>query len=80
MPMGKSKQLLCELPDGTIAGLPGWMMDSACEQHSLGEPLIALDALRKLRDLLNVLQNPPRCDKASLRLPEEGAHVTTDEA
>ena len=80
MPGGKSKQLLCELPDGTVAGLPGWMMDPSCEQCSLGEPLIAVDALRKLRDLLNALQHPPRCDKASLRLPEEGAHDTTDEA
>jgi hypothetical protein len=80
MPMDKSKQLLCELPDGTIAGLPDWMMDSRCNECSQGEPLIALAALRELRDFLSALQNGPKCDKASLKLPEEGAHDTTDEA
>jgi hypothetical protein len=80
MPGGKSKQLLCELPDGTIAGLPGWMMDPSCVQCSLGDPLISLDALRNLRNLLNALQHAPKCDKASLSLPEEGTHDTTDEA
>ena len=80
MPGGKTSQFFCELPDGTIAGLPCWMMDSSCELCALGRPLIALEALRDLRDLLNALQDPSECDKASLKPPEGGAYDKTDEA
>jgi hypothetical protein len=56
------------------------MMDSSCEMCALGRPLIALEALRDLRDLLNALQDPSECDKASLKPPEGGAYDKTDEA
>jgi hypothetical protein len=69
---GDGKQFLCELPDGTIAGLPAWMMEAGCEECSYGEPLASLDALRSLRELLNALQTPRRCDKASLISLKEG--------
>jgi hypothetical protein len=48
------------------------MMEAGCEECSFGEPLASLDALRSLRDLLNALQAPPRCDKASLNSLKEG--------
>lgn len=80
MPGGSTSQFLCELPDGTIAGLPCWMMDPSCGVCSLGRPLITLDALRELRDLLHALQRPPKCDKASLKPPEGGEYDKTDEA
>jgi hypothetical protein len=77
---GNSKQLFCELPDGTIAGLPSWMMDPNCHQCSVGEPAIALDALRRLRDVLKVLQHPPKCDKALLTSLKEGTDGNTGQA
>jgi hypothetical protein len=60
------------LPDGTLAGLPAWMMDACCEECSYGEPVASLEALRSLRYLLNALQAPHRCDKASLNSLKEG--------
>jgi hypothetical protein len=77
---GNGKQLLCELPDGTIAGLPSWMMDPNCDRCCVGEPAIALDALRRLRDVLNALQHPPKCDKALLTSLKEDADGNAGQA
>ena len=77
---GDDKQFLCQLPDGTIAGLPTWMMDADCDQYSIGEPMVSLDALRSLRVVLNSLQRPPKCDKASQNSLEEGVHGKRREA
>jgi hypothetical protein len=44
----------CELPDGTTATIPGWMMDAeTCAQMSVGEPTISVPALAQLRSFLD---------------------------
>ena len=64
-----------QLPDGTICSLPAWMFSPAeCAQFSLGSPLIAVEALVQLRDVLDALQVPSGCDKASLKpFPKGGS-------
>jgi hypothetical protein len=42
--------------------------------------VIALKALRELRDLLDALHDPPKCDKASLKPPKEGEYDKTHKA
>ena len=75
----RGEHLFCDLPDGTIASLPSWMFDSACSQFSLGPPLVALEALVELRDLLDALQPPGECDRASLEVsPKEVLHETKE--
>jgi hypothetical protein len=45
-----------------------------CAQFSLGSPLIAVEALVQLRDVLDALQGPSDCDKASLEpFPKGGS-------
>ena len=45
-----------------------------CAQFSLGSPLIAGEALVQLRDVLDALQVPSGCDKASLKpFPKGGS-------
>jgi len=39
------ESLLCHLPDDTICALPTWMFEPACHEHSVGPPLIAVDAI-----------------------------------
>lgn len=56
------------------------MMEASCEECSYGEPLVSLEALRSLRDLLNALQAPFRCDKASLISLKEGVDGKRPEA
>ncbi len=63
----RGEYVFCQLPDGTISSLPAWMFSPECAQLSLGSPLIAVEALLQLRDLLNALQVPSGCDKASLK-------------
>jgi hypothetical protein len=50
--------LECELPDGTSALVPTWMVDGVtCSRFSSGAPLVSLEALERLRTLLDSL--PP---------------------
>lgn len=47
---------MCELPDGSRAVLPVWMLDrAACQQVTLGAPQCSVAALRDLRRLLDAL-------------------------
>lgn len=44
----------CELPDGTTAAIPGWMMAAeTCAQMSVGEPTIGVPALAQSRSFLD---------------------------
>jgi hypothetical protein len=46
--------LYCEIEDGLIITIPGWMTDAArCSAVSSGDPLVAVSALRGLRDFLD---------------------------
>jgi hypothetical protein len=42
----------CELPNGRLVGIPQWMTDPACAAYSLGPPVIGVEALVALRELL----------------------------
>jgi hypothetical protein len=58
--------LECELPDGTAALIPAWMIDGvACARFSFGEPLVSLESLERLRTLLDSL--PVRNDRRGVR-------------
>ena len=50
------ERVLCRLPDGTVGSLPAWMLRADSSQFTLGKPLVSVDALRELRDLLSTLQ------------------------
>jgi hypothetical protein len=48
------------------------MFSPECAQFSLGSPLIAVEALLQLRDVLDALQVPSDCDKAALKPFSQG--------
>jgi len=57
------------------------MFNPQCVELSLGSPLIAVEALAELRDLLTTLQVSSSRDKASLKSSlKEGAGKTNSEA
>ena len=69
------ERVFCELPDGTVCALPGWMLQPSCERFSFGAPLIAVEALSALRDLLSSLPTSPADAPAALRRSsQEEAH------
>ena len=73
------ERVLCRLPDGTVGSLPAWILRPESSQFILGKPLIGLDALRELRDLLSTLQASAGCGKASLKImPKEGIDETAE--
>jgi hypothetical protein len=73
------ERVLCRLPDGTVASLPAWMLRAESSQLTLGTPLVSVDALRELRELLSTLQASPGCGKASLKIvPREGIDETAE--
>jgi len=59
--------IFVRLPDDTTSGLPAWMFRPECAEFIVGSPLISIDALSGLRDLLTVLRPSPPCGKALLR-------------
>ena len=73
------ERVLCRLPDGTVGSLPAWMLRADSSQFTLGKPLVSVDALRELRDLLSTLQARADCGKASLKImPKEGIDETAE--
>ena len=58
------------LPDDTTCGLPVWMFDSACLEFIIGDPLISVEALNELRDVLKTL--PSEADKPLLSTFRKG--------
>jgi hypothetical protein len=39
----------CDLPDGTIAGLPAWMIDpTVCSSMEVGQVMVSAEALTEL--------------------------------
>ncbi len=86
----RGEYIFLKLPDGTVCSLPAWMFDAGClVRCRLGAPLIAIDALQNLRDLLSTLQPSKECGKDSSNPPftevssEEAnrtARVTTEPA
>ena len=75
------EHIFCELPNNTICALPSWMFDADCARLTLDRPLIGIEALRELRELLTAWQTTYSCDKASLRQsPPEVVHEAPSEA
>jgi hypothetical protein len=57
------------------------MFSSNCAQFVIGKPLVAVEALLELRDLLKALRASPPGELASLKImPLEGKHETSAEA
>jgi hypothetical protein len=63
------EHIFCELPDGTICSLPSWMFRPESMHFPLGSPLISVEALAALHDLIGALRTPASCDMASLSQP-----------
>lgn len=75
------ERTFCELPDGTVCALPSWMLRPNCEQFSFGAPLIAVEALSALLDLLSSLSSTPAGGPPSLRRSsQEEAHDANNPA
>ena len=73
------ERVLCRLPDGTVGSLPAWMLRADSSHFILGKPLVSVDALRELRDLLSTLQAASGGGKASLKIvPKEGTNETAE--
>jgi hypothetical protein len=64
------EHIFCELPDGTICSLPTWMFRSDCLHFPLGSPLISVEALAALRDLIGALRMPASGAMATLNHPQ----------
>lgn len=47
-----SNEVICQRSDGTRVVLPLWMLDPKCSEFVVGQPVISLDALIELRQLL----------------------------
>jgi len=74
------EHIFCELPDGTICSLPSWMFRPESMHFSLGSPLISVEALAALRELIEALRTPASCDMASLsQSPKEGVDEATSD-
>jgi hypothetical protein len=77
----QGEQVFCELPDYTLGSLPSWMLSPECTQFTLGTPLIAVEALYDLRDVLGAWRTASDCDKASRKqFAEEVVHEARVEA
>ena len=75
------EQIFCQLPDNTLCALPMWMFRAECAQLTVGPPVIAVEALCELRDVLTAWQTPSSCDKAFLtQSPPEVVNETVREA
>ena len=52
--------LNCQLPDGAGALIPAWMADPiVCAGFAFGTPMVSVEALVRLRSLLDSTTSPP---------------------
>ena len=52
----RGEYVFCELPNGTVAGLPAWMTEvSACAAVEAGDVMASAEALAELRDLVSTV-------------------------
>ena len=72
------ERVFCRLPDDTICALPTWMFDPVSTDWLLGPPVISVEALSALHDLLQALRGIDGGDEAaSLRSRREGVDEAT---
>jgi hypothetical protein len=57
------ERIYCKSPDGRTCFFPSWMLSPECSQFSLGFPLVSLEALSELHELLSAWKAPALCDK-----------------
>src|SRR5437016_588833 len=62
----EGERIYCETPNSRICVLPNWMLSPECSHLSRGSPLVSVEALLELHDLLVAWQAPLHCDKPSL--------------
>ena len=75
------ERVSCQLPDGTLCSVPSWMLRPECAHFSFGSPLISVEALCELRNLVAAWQAPSNCGKALLKSPaKEGGDETIAKA
>src|SRR5579884_4022781 len=75
------EHIFCELPDGTVCSLPSWMFRPECAYLALGSPIVSVEALAALRDLLDTLRARPQCDMHSLdQSSKEGVNEAASDA
>src|SRR2546426_8219297 len=65
------ERVSCQLPGGKLYSLPSWMLRPDCAQFSFGSPLISVEALCELRNLIAAWQASGTCGKALLQRSEE---------
>src|SRR5438552_8957392 len=69
------ERIYCKAPDGRICVVPEWMLRPECAHLCLGSPLVSLEALARLHDLLRDLKRSGFGDKGFLKLSrKEGSH------
>src|SRR4051812_45983308 len=72
------EHIFCELLDGTICSLPTWMFRPNCMHFHIGSPLISVEALAALRDLIGAVRTPASGAMATLNHPpKEGVDEAT---
>ena len=75
----RGEYVYCELPDGTVAGLPGWMTDSsACSVLDLGTAMPSATALAELRLLVDSLSSHSSAPLE--KIPVEARHDPKEES
>src|SRR5580692_11679920 len=74
----RGEYVFCELPDGTIAGLPAWMADPAvCGAVEVGDVMASAGALAELQDLIGRAASPVTA--ALEKMPVEAPHERQQE-
>src|SRR2546427_785305 len=70
------EHFFCRLPDDTICLLPAWMFDSANRKSAIGPPVIAIEALAALRDLLTTVRAAGASGSSLRSAPEDRDEAT----
>lgn len=64
----EGEYFVCRLQDQTTLTIPAWMLKPECAEFSLGPPLVAVEALLDLRELLTSLRLSSGCDNRPERV------------
>ena len=68
MKLPTGEHIFCELPDGSIGGLPSWIANATKTPHfTVGPPLTSAAALAQLWTLLAGLRSNSQRDNPSLK-------------
>ncbi len=78
----RGEYIFCDLPDGSIGGVPAWMTDaSSCSDCTVGAPLVSVAALAELHVLLGGLHLDSQRGNASVKeMRQESTDDTKEDA